>query len=237
MGTRRPELERLLDGLHPALQLVEQTADLDLAQDWLSLPNLEGVVAKRVDRPYAPGRGRDWIKVKRQRTVDCVVVVWLASRQRRSWCWPCATPMATCTISRSHGRWRASSRRPSPPWSVTRAPSSPPFVRAGSTTRFRPGAAYRQALSAKFGCRTWTRGAGPASRPSSSGGDSIAHPRSVGSNNWVFERGVVAASVATSGGCWSVWTHGVRGAVGSGRLRQVRWSSVRSVRDPRSGMS
>jgi ATP-dependent DNA ligase len=64
----------LLDGLHPCLQLVEQTADLELAQDWLSLPNLEGVVAKRVDRPYAPGRCRDWIKVKRQRTVDCVVV-------------------------------------------------------------------------------------------------------------------------------------------------------------------
>jgi ATP-dependent DNA ligase len=74
MGTRRAALERLLDGLHPCLQLVEQTADLELAQDWLSLPNLEGVVAKRVDRPYAPGRCRDWIKVKRQRTVDCVVV-------------------------------------------------------------------------------------------------------------------------------------------------------------------
>ena len=74
LGARRAALERLLDGLHPALQLVEQTADLDLAQDWLSLPNLEGVVAKRVDRPYAPGRGRDWIKIKRQRTVDCAVI-------------------------------------------------------------------------------------------------------------------------------------------------------------------
>jgi hypothetical protein len=26
-------LERLLDGLHPSLQLVEQTADVELAQD------------------------------------------------------------------------------------------------------------------------------------------------------------------------------------------------------------
>jgi hypothetical protein len=33
-----------------------------------------GCGRQAVDRPYAPGRCRDWIKVKRQRTVDCVVV-------------------------------------------------------------------------------------------------------------------------------------------------------------------
>jgi hypothetical protein len=32
------------------------------------------VVAKRVDRPSVAGRGRDWVKVKRQRTIDCAVV-------------------------------------------------------------------------------------------------------------------------------------------------------------------
>src|SRR2546428_1743361 len=32
------------------------------------------VVANRADRPYVGGRGRDWVKVKRQRSVDCVVV-------------------------------------------------------------------------------------------------------------------------------------------------------------------
>jgi ATP-dependent DNA ligase len=74
MAQRRGELERLLDGLHPCLQLVEQTADVETARDWLTLPSLEGVVAKRADRPYVAGRVRDWIKVKRQRTVDCVVV-------------------------------------------------------------------------------------------------------------------------------------------------------------------
>jgi ATP-dependent DNA ligase len=71
---RRSELQRLLDGLHPCLQLVEQTADVQLARDWLSLASLEGVVAKRADRPYVTGRVRDWIKVKRQRTVDCAVI-------------------------------------------------------------------------------------------------------------------------------------------------------------------
>src|SRR5207248_2300589 len=52
LGSRRRELEQLLDGLHPCLQAVAQTADVSLAQDWLTLPSLEGVVAKRVDRPY-----------------------------------------------------------------------------------------------------------------------------------------------------------------------------------------
>jgi ATP-dependent DNA ligase len=43
--------------------------------NWLSLPQLEGVVAKRADRPYASGRRTgDWVKVKRHRTVDCAVV-------------------------------------------------------------------------------------------------------------------------------------------------------------------
>jgi ATP-dependent DNA ligase len=35
---------------------------------------LEGVVAKPVDRRCVAGRGRDWVKVKRQRTIDCAVV-------------------------------------------------------------------------------------------------------------------------------------------------------------------
>ena len=74
MGTRRLELARVLNGLDPCLQLVDQTSDVQLARDWLSLPSIEGVVAKRADRPYVSGRARDWVKVKRQRTVDCVVV-------------------------------------------------------------------------------------------------------------------------------------------------------------------
>ena len=36
---------------------------------------LEGIVAKRLDSPYRPGeRSREWLKVKRVRTVDCLVV-------------------------------------------------------------------------------------------------------------------------------------------------------------------
>src|ERR1700694_448767 len=72
--TRRKRLEDFLPGLHPCLQLMAQTRDLALAQQWLALlPALEGVVAKKSDGHYAPGR-RDWVKVKRHRTVDCVAI-------------------------------------------------------------------------------------------------------------------------------------------------------------------
>jgi ATP-dependent DNA ligase len=44
------------------------------AQRWLDSEfQLEGIVAKRADSHYCPGR-RDWIKVKRRYTADCVVV-------------------------------------------------------------------------------------------------------------------------------------------------------------------
>ena len=74
LSERRQALERLLVPGHPYLQLVAHTADIHVAEAWLGVAGLEGVVAKRVDRPYLGGRGRDWDTVKRQRTIDCVVV-------------------------------------------------------------------------------------------------------------------------------------------------------------------
>src|SRR5207237_3238961 len=71
---RLKRLGDLLPGMHPSLQLMAQTRDPALAQQWLALlPALEGVVAKKSDGHYAPGR-REWVKVKRHRTVDCVVI-------------------------------------------------------------------------------------------------------------------------------------------------------------------
>jgi len=37
---------------------------------------LEGIVAKRLDSPYTFGRSAAWIKVKSQRTIDCVIGGW-----------------------------------------------------------------------------------------------------------------------------------------------------------------
>ncbi|HEX4743645.1 MAG TPA: DNA ligase D [Candidatus Limnocylindria bacterium] len=37
---------------------------------------LEGIVAKRLDSPYTHGRSAAWIKIKSQRTLDCVIGGW-----------------------------------------------------------------------------------------------------------------------------------------------------------------
>jgi ATP-dependent DNA ligase len=70
---RRQALERLIAGLHPYLQLVSHTSDIAIAEEWLAVLPIEGVVATRADGRYGPGR-REWVKVKRQRTADCVVI-------------------------------------------------------------------------------------------------------------------------------------------------------------------
>ena len=56
----------------PGLTLTPGTEDVALARTWLDEGVLEGIVAKRLDGPYAEGQ-RAMIKVKRQRTADCVV--------------------------------------------------------------------------------------------------------------------------------------------------------------------
>lgn len=73
---RRAVLEELFARLHsPArLRLSPYTPDRKVAQHWLEKAGgvLDGVVAKRRDGPYVPGE-RAMLKVKRQRTADCVV--------------------------------------------------------------------------------------------------------------------------------------------------------------------
>jgi ATP-dependent DNA ligase len=73
---RRAELEALYARfrLPAALRLSPGTQDRDEACAWLSQVGsaLDGVVAKRLDGPYAPG-DRAMLKIKRMRTADCVV--------------------------------------------------------------------------------------------------------------------------------------------------------------------
>jgi ATP-dependent DNA ligase len=66
---RRARLEAI-DGLDP----VETTTDPERAREWLR--TAEGVIAKRVDAPYVPGKRLGMVKIKRLRTVDCVVMGW-----------------------------------------------------------------------------------------------------------------------------------------------------------------
>jgi ATP-dependent DNA ligase len=64
---RRAALESI-DGLRRA-ELVRDAAD---AEGWLA--HTEGVIAKRLDAAYTPGKRTAMVKVKRRRTIDCVVV-------------------------------------------------------------------------------------------------------------------------------------------------------------------
>ncbi len=73
LAERRKELERKAKrfSLSPA------TDDRDEALDWLDrfeAIGLDGVVAKRVDLPYLPGSREGVVKVKPEKTADCVVI-------------------------------------------------------------------------------------------------------------------------------------------------------------------
>ncbi len=72
---RRARLERLLGKPEKPLYLTPSTASRATASDWFERfegAGLDGVIAKRGDGVYQPG-ARVMLKVKHQRTVDCVV--------------------------------------------------------------------------------------------------------------------------------------------------------------------
>ena len=72
---RRARLETALRSMTPPVYLTPATTDRDLANRWFERfegAGLDGVVAKRVDSPYEPGH-RSMLKIKHQRTADCVV--------------------------------------------------------------------------------------------------------------------------------------------------------------------
>jgi ATP-dependent DNA ligase len=72
---RRERLERVLEGALPPVHVSPATRDRALAQDWFRRfegAGLDGVMAKRLDAPYRAGE-RTMIKVKHERTADCVV--------------------------------------------------------------------------------------------------------------------------------------------------------------------
>jgi ATP-dependent DNA ligase len=77
---RRRRLENLLTSA-PPVRITHATEDAAAAEAWLDEPGIDGVVAKPLDLPYEPGR-RALVKVKRERTADCVVAGfrWLVDR-------------------------------------------------------------------------------------------------------------------------------------------------------------
>lgn len=73
---RRRRLERLMAGVGHPLHITRTTDDRDAAARWLAEfegAGLDGVVAKPLDQPYAPGK-RTLIKIKHARTADVVAL-------------------------------------------------------------------------------------------------------------------------------------------------------------------
>jgi ATP-dependent DNA ligase len=72
---RRRRLEDLLQARPPHVALTPATDRREVASEWLDRyegGGIDGVVAKRRDLPYQPGR-RAMTKVKKERTADCVL--------------------------------------------------------------------------------------------------------------------------------------------------------------------
>jgi ATP-dependent DNA ligase len=66
---RRALLETIVPGA--SVELCPQVRTAEEAERWLH--EYEGVIAKRLDAPYLPGERKGMQKVRRQRTLDCVV--------------------------------------------------------------------------------------------------------------------------------------------------------------------
>jgi ATP-dependent DNA ligase len=74
-GERRARLIEVLGGVTPPIHVTPATEDRALAADWFDRfegAGLDGVVAKRLDGAYLPGK-RAMLKIKHGRTADCVV--------------------------------------------------------------------------------------------------------------------------------------------------------------------
>jgi ATP-dependent DNA ligase len=77
-----PERRKALDAFagkyfkkNKSIELSPATKDLKIAKGWLAGAggDVDGVIAKRLDLPYQSGNRNGMVKVKRLRTVDCVV--------------------------------------------------------------------------------------------------------------------------------------------------------------------
>ena len=142
LAVRRERLEGVLAGGAPSVHLSPATRDRAMAEDWFHRfegAGLDGVMAKRLDAPYRPGQ-RTMIKVKHERTADCVVAGFRWHKNGRArWSARCCS-VSTTTRARST---TSASPPPSPTWSASSSsPSSPRF--ASTPSKDIPGATGRR---------------------------------------------------------------------------------------------
>jgi ATP-dependent DNA ligase len=86
LGERRGRLEGLLAKVPAPVHLTPYTRDPNLAREWFEVfegAGLDGVIAKGWAQTYLPGK-RGWVKVKHERTADCVVIGFRWSSEGRT---------------------------------------------------------------------------------------------------------------------------------------------------------
>jgi ATP-dependent DNA ligase len=76
-GERRVRLEAVAEPR--GIETSTLTPDPEQAQHWLR--TTEGAMAKQLDAPYEAGKRRGMAKVKRERTIDCVVLGWRPGKE------------------------------------------------------------------------------------------------------------------------------------------------------------
>jgi ATP-dependent DNA ligase len=76
-GERRERLEALVG--RTGADLTPLTRETGPAEEWLQ--KTEGVMAKRLDASYVPGKRKGMAKVKRERTIECVVMGWRPGKE------------------------------------------------------------------------------------------------------------------------------------------------------------
>jgi ATP-dependent DNA ligase len=74
---RRERLEGIAEGA--GLELTPLTSDAEQAEKWLN--SIEGVMAKDLSASYVQGKRKGMAKVKRERTIDCVVMGWRPGKE------------------------------------------------------------------------------------------------------------------------------------------------------------
>jgi ATP-dependent DNA ligase len=77
LSERRARLEAI--AAKAGLELTPLTTDSAQAEKWLG--SIEGVMAKQLDAPYLTGKRKGMAKVKRERTIDCVVMGWRPGKE------------------------------------------------------------------------------------------------------------------------------------------------------------
>jgi bifunctional non-homologous end joining protein LigD len=82
---RKQRLEKLLDRRNPCVRLSESFDDGEALLAAVRQQGLEGVVAKRTDSPYRPGRRtREWLKIKTRNRQEFVIAGYTKGRGARA---------------------------------------------------------------------------------------------------------------------------------------------------------